>query len=234
MMPATNNATNGGTNGVTFELPWTNTQTFQTQGTDMVMSNTITKISAALLKAQAKMGAAVKDSKNPFFRSSYADLNSIREASHPSLNDAGITVLQPIVQKDGKSFVRTLLLHESGEYLGSDTEVVTAKQNDPQAYGSAISYARRYGLQAFISLGAEDDDGEKAMSRTKTSPLVKATTGTGGTPVTDTFTTTTGTTDLKTDTKVEAKKTSSFRKPKANGTATEKGSDQPTGDSDWQ
>lgn len=74
-------------------------------------------------------------------------------------------MLQPTVHIEGKSFVRTLLLHESGEFLGSDTEIVCAKQNDPQALGSAISYARRYGLQALLGLAAEDDDGEKAMVR---------------------------------------------------------------------
>lgn len=132
---------------------------------DLVMSPTITKISEALLKAQRTMGGATKGSKNPFFKSSYADLNSLREACIPDLNTNGIAILQPIIQKDGKTFVRTLLLHETGEFIGSDTEVIVAKQNDPQAHGSGISYARRYGLQALVFLAAEDDDGEKAMGR---------------------------------------------------------------------
>ncbi len=136
-----------------------------TQGTDMVMSPSILKITPALLKAQGKMANAVKDAKNPFFKSSYADLNAVREACTPALHENDILVLQPMVQKDGKSFVRTLLLHSSGEYLGSDTEVVCAKQNDPQAQGSAITYARRYGLQSLVSLGSADDDGEGAMAR---------------------------------------------------------------------
>lgn len=132
---------------------------------DLVMSPTITKISEALLKAQRTMGGATKGSKNPFFKSSYADLNSLREACIPDLNANGVAILQPIIQKDGKTFVRTLLLHETGEFIGSDTEVIVAKQNDPQAHGSGISYARRYGLQALVFLAAEDDDGEKAMGR---------------------------------------------------------------------
>jgi hypothetical protein len=129
----------------------------------MIMSPSIAKFAPALLKAQSSMGNAVKDSKNPFFKSSYADLNSVREASHPQLNANDIMVLQPMIQKDGKNYVRTLLLHSSGEYIGSDTEITVAKINDPQAMGSAITYARRYGLQALVSLGAEDDDGNKAM-----------------------------------------------------------------------
>jgi hypothetical protein len=135
----------------------------------MNKSESISKISAALLKAQLTMGDAVKGAANPFFRSSYADLNSIREAVTPALNAVGITVLQPTTYLDGKAFVETTLLHESGEYLSSLTEIVVSKQNDPQAAGSAISYGRRYGLQSFLSVGAVDDDGEAAMGRGKPS-----------------------------------------------------------------
>jgi hypothetical protein len=131
----------------------------------MQTSETMTKISAALLNAQKEMDNATKGAKNPFFKSSYADLNAIREAVIPPLNKNGISVWQPMVHKDGKSFIRTVFLHESGEFISSDTEIVTAKVNDPQAHGSGISYARRYGLQALASVGAEDDDGEKAMGR---------------------------------------------------------------------
>lgn len=130
-----------------------------------VMSANITTIAPALLKAQKNMASAKKDAKNPFFKSSYADLNAVREASHEALNAEGIVVLQPMVNINGANYVRTLLLHESGEFIGSDTPIVSAKPNDPQATGSAISYARRYGLQALVSLGAEDDDGERSMNR---------------------------------------------------------------------
>lgn len=131
----------------------------------MTTSSSITKIAPALLKAQRKMGNAVKDAKNPFYKSSYADLNAVREASMPVLLDEGIMLLQPTVVLGGKQYVRTLLLHESGEFISADTEVVCAKQNDPQALGSAISYARRYGAQSLVCLGSVDDDGEKAMAR---------------------------------------------------------------------
>ena len=143
---------------------------------ETVMSQQIDKLAPALLKAQTEMSNAVKDSKNPFFKSKYADLNAIREAAHPSLNSNEIIVLQPMIQKDGKSYVRTLLMHSSGQYIGSDTEVVCSKPNDPQAYGSAVSYARRYGLQALVSLGAEDNDAEEAMGRNNKS-FVKSSSG---------------------------------------------------------
>lgn len=125
------------------------------------------KLSAALVKAQSEMGNATKESKNPFFKSSYANLNSVREAVLPALNKNGIAVLQPI----NGNVVTTILLHESGEQMSSNTNIVCAKQNDPQAYGSAVSYARRYGLQSMVCIGAEDDDAEKAVVReTKLAP----------------------------------------------------------------
>jgi hypothetical protein len=124
-----------------------------------------TKLASALVKTQLEMGDATKGAKNPFFKSNYADLNSIREAVLPAANTNGLVVLQPTVTVDGIDYVRTLVIHESGEEMFSDTKIVAVKQNDPQAYGSAISYARRYGLQAFFNIGAVDDDGEKAMGR---------------------------------------------------------------------
>ena len=120
-------------------------------------------IATALLKAQSEMSNAKKGSTNPFFKSKYADLNSIREAVMPVLNANGISVLQPIVHIEGKNFVKTMLLHESGEFMESLTEIIYNKQNDAQAQGSGISYARRYSLQSFVCVGADDDDGQKAV-----------------------------------------------------------------------
>lgn len=125
---------------------------------------TTSKIATALLKAQMEMGNATKDTTNPFFKSKYADLNSIREACMPHLNRHGIVVLQPTIVFEGKNYVKTLLLHESGESMECLTEIVFSKQNDAQAQGSGITYARRYGLQSFVNVGAEDDDGTKAST----------------------------------------------------------------------
>lgn len=140
----------------------------------MQKSEQIGKISVALLKAQKEMKNASKDAKNPFFKSKYADLNAVREACHPELNTNGITVLQPMGMGEHGSFVETILLHESGEFISSQTPIICAKQNDPQALGSAISYARRYGLQSLVSLGAEDNDAEGAMDRKVAPAPVKA------------------------------------------------------------
>lgn len=121
-------------------------------------------IAAALVKAQMEMDTATKGSKNPFFKSTYADLNSVREACMPALNKHGIVVLQPTVHIDGKNFVKTVLLHESGETIEGLTEIIYNKVNDAQAQGSGITYARRYGLQSLCNVGAEDDDGNKAST----------------------------------------------------------------------
>lgn len=121
------------------------------------------QIATALLKAQSEMSNPKKGATNPFFKSKYADLNAVREATIPILNANGITVLQPIVHVDGKNFVKTILLHESGEQLESLTEIIYSKTNDAQAQGSGISYARRYSLQSFVCVGADDDDGNNAV-----------------------------------------------------------------------
>lgn len=128
-------------------------------------SESISTIAKSLVAAQKEMGNAVKDSKNPFFKSSYADLNAVREAVLPSFNKNGISVIQPTIFHDGKKFVQTVLLHESGEFISGLTEILSAKELDAQAQGSGISYARRYGLQSLANVGAEDDDGQAAVGK---------------------------------------------------------------------
>jgi hypothetical protein len=125
------------------------------------------EISKALVNAQSEMSNPTKTSNNPFFKSKYADLNAVREAVLPILNKHGISVIQPIVQVDGKNFVKTMLLHESGESIESFTEIVVGRQNDAQAQGSGITYARRYGLQSLVCVGADDDDGNEASKQPK-------------------------------------------------------------------
>lgn len=128
-------------------------------------------IAKALLEAQKEMGNATKGSNNPFFKSKYADLNAIREACMPALNKNGIVVLQPTVHIEGKNFIKTVLLHESGETFEGLTEIIYNKQNDAQAQGSGITYARRYGLQSLVNVGADDDDGNKASQKAAEKPL---------------------------------------------------------------
>jgi hypothetical protein len=120
------------------------------------------QIAIALIKAQSEMADAKKNAKNPFLKNSYADLNAIREAVIPVLNDNNIAVLQPMIEVNGEMYIKTLLLHESGESIESLTKVVISKPNDAQSQGSGITYARRYGLQSLLNVGAVDDDGHSA------------------------------------------------------------------------
>jgi hypothetical protein len=132
----------------------------------MNKSESILKISVALLKAQKKIQSVTKDASNPYFKSKYADLASVINACKDELNSEGITVLQPV----DEMYVETCLLHESGEYMSALTPIVCKSQNNPQDLGSAITYARRYGLQSFILLPAVDDDGEKATDHNVSQP----------------------------------------------------------------
>ena len=127
----------------------------------MKTSESLGKISQALLKAQRQIGAVKKTAANPFFKSKFANLESVIAAVKDALNDNEIVILQPHTAEG----VVTTLLHSSGEYISGLTPLVVAKERDPQALGSAISYARRYGLQSLVCLPAEDDDAESAMQR---------------------------------------------------------------------
>jgi len=127
----------------------------------------MSEIAKAFIKAQSEMRTPKKGNSNPFFKSKYADLNSVLEAVLEALHNNGIAILQPTVFIEGKSFVNTVLLHESGERLEGFTEILFSKPNDAQAQGSGITYARRYGLQSICGVGAEDDDGNKAIQQPK-------------------------------------------------------------------
>lgn len=132
----------------------------------MTTSQTITKIAPALLVAQKKIGSAKKDAENPFFHSTYADLGSVIEACKSALNDNDIIVLQPISTDESGTYVETVLLHTSGEWIADKLKISPKNDNDQQSVGSAISYCRRYGLQSMVLIPSDDDDGEK----TRTAP----------------------------------------------------------------
>lgn len=127
----------------------------------MKTSESIKAIAPALLKAQKAIKAALKDATNPHFKSKYADLSSVVDAVKGPLNDAGITFMQGVEDAENGVAVETMLLHESGEWLSSTIKIPASKQ-DAQGYGSATTYARRYGLQAMCGVPAEDDDGNAA------------------------------------------------------------------------
>ncbi len=133
----------------------------------MKTSESIKNIAPALLRAQRKMESAKKSASNPYFKSKYADLNAVLAVAKEALNSENVFIAQPQVQIDGQEYIQTVLMHESGEFVSSDTKIEVAKASDPQALGSGTSYARRYGLQALVALESADDDCESIMQRNK-------------------------------------------------------------------
>lgn len=120
-----------------------------------------------LLQAQKEIEGVDKDGKNPFFKSDYATLNATILACKQILNAHNIVLLQPIVSDEHGVYVATTLIHASSEQkVESRMRIIPAKVNDPQAQGSAITYARRYALKSLLCMSDEDDDAEKATART--------------------------------------------------------------------
>ena len=108
------------------------------------------------------MSHASKDGKNPHFRSTYATLSSVIDATRPVLARHKIAILQLATSEGKTARVETRLIHESGEWI-SATSTAEARDASPQSIGSAQTYLRRYGLQAIAGIAAEDDDGEAAQ-----------------------------------------------------------------------
>jgi len=127
-------------------------------------SENIGDLAAALAKAQAEVGTVHKDSANPFFKSNYASLAAVWEATRPILSKHGLSVVQLPSHDESGYYVETMLMHGSGQWIKSRTYMKPAK-DDPQGIGSLISYARRYALQAVTMVCPDDDDGEAAMGR---------------------------------------------------------------------
>jgi len=131
----------------------------------MQTSESIGQIAAALAAAQAVMGGALKDSANPFFKSKYADLESVWGAARAALTSNGLAIVQGTDGlPDNQIGVTTRLIHTSGEWISS-TIWMTPKDMTPQSVGSTITYARRYGLAAMVGIYQTDDDAEAAQGR---------------------------------------------------------------------
>lgn len=134
----------------------------------MRMSDQINDLAAALVKAQGEIGGAKKDSENPHFRSSYADLASVWDACRAPLTKHGLCVMQfpRLTVSDGGVLLdlETVLAHTSGQFMAETLSVIVSKP-DAQGIGSALTYARRYALSAVVGVAPEDDDGESAVGR---------------------------------------------------------------------
>jgi hypothetical protein len=131
----------------------------------MNRSDTVGELAKALVQAQADFGPLVKGSKNEFFRSKYSDLSAVMDVIRGPLHEHGLCFVQTN-EPDEPGFItlETTLIHTSGEWVAGRIRMPLVK-SDPQGYGSAMTYARRYALQAILGLAAEDDDAESATQR---------------------------------------------------------------------
>lgn len=121
-------------------------------------------IYAAYAKAFAKIESATKDSINPAFKSRYADLASVISAIKPALVENDLFFLQVSHPNAEGVEIETILGHASGEQMSLGTFFVPASKRDAQGFGSATTYAKRYGLQAAFGVPSEDDDGNAATA----------------------------------------------------------------------
>ena len=127
---------------------------------------------AKLLKVQQEIGAIAKDSTNPFFKSKYFDINGLIEEVKPMVNKYGLVILQPLTVIGDKPAIQTIVIDpESAEQFESTTFL--PENNDPQKFGSAITYYRRYALQSLLFLQAEDDDANSVSGANAVKPKVE-------------------------------------------------------------
>ncbi len=128
----------------------------------MERSESITLLSKALCKAQCGIRPAIKDSENPHLKSKYADLASCWDACRDALAENGLAVVQiPLATERNEVQLETILMHESGEFVGGTLSIPVTKA-DAQGYGSALTYARRYALCALVGIAPGEDDGDAA------------------------------------------------------------------------
>lgn len=130
-----------------------------------MQSENIAELAKALCAAQAEMKGAAKDAENPFFKSKYADLESVWEACRGPLTKHGLSVSQTTDFENGITYVQTNLLHISGQFIAGRLPLIAMKQ-DPQSIGAALTYYRRFCLSAIVGIIQVDDDGETASGRT--------------------------------------------------------------------
>lgn len=132
----------------------------------MKTSEQINELATALSKAQAEMTGAKKSSENPFFKSKYSDLSSVVEAISKPFADNGLSFIQSPEISGDMITVTTRIMHSSGQWIEGTVSLPPTK-NDAQGYGSAITYGRRYGLQAMAGVPSVDDDGNDAVKHSK-------------------------------------------------------------------
>jgi len=127
----------------------------------MEQSEKIDQLAIALNSAQKQIKEAAKDARANY--GMYADINSVIDTIREPCFSNGLSVVQlPGMALDGSPTLSTQIMHTSGQWIRSETPLKCKDMNDPQKVGGAITYFRRYMLQAGFRIGGEDDDGESA------------------------------------------------------------------------
>lgn len=129
-------------------------------------SPSLGKIAEALSKAQASMKPAVFNRTNPHYKSKYADLTSVFDACRKPLGDNSIAVVQTTVPSSDGVTLKTMLIHSSGEWVSSEL-YLKPKDMSPQSVGSALTYARRYGISSLVGISSDEDDDSNAAQPEK-------------------------------------------------------------------
>jgi hypothetical protein len=142
----------------------------------LARSEQTNELAVSLAKVQGSITHAVKDSENPFHKNKYADLASVWEACRKQLAENGLSIVQlPDGLEDGCLILDTTMLHTSGQWISSRIKMPLQKQ-DPQGYGSTLTYARRYALAAMVGVYQDDDDAnEGSMLKSQSKQQNKST-----------------------------------------------------------
>ena len=117
-----------------------------------------------ILEVQKEIGSLSKQSKNPFFKSAYLDLNDLLTHVTPLLNAKGLVLTQPLIDVTVYS---TISDSESGKAIITSSLTLPSNLTDPQKIGSCITYFRRYTLKSLLAISEVDDDGNLAAKPTK-------------------------------------------------------------------
>lgn len=129
----------------------------------MNKSESVTKIFAALVKAQEELKNSFKSATNPHFKSKYSPLDEIINGIKPVLSKHGLAITQDVSGDGDRVTVSTLIMHESGEWVEQTGLTIKPAKTDAQGTCGAVTYARRYALQAALNISSDDDDdGEQA------------------------------------------------------------------------
>jgi len=142
-------------------------ETLQQPKQDEYESKETKDINTALAKAQGEYPVIGYNKDNPYFKSRYTDLDTILRAVRPALTKYGLSVTQQIrINDEGATILHTRLRHSTGQWIECQSRIIPLK-NDPQAFGSMLTYYKRYTLMSLLAITVgndeTDDDAEKAM-----------------------------------------------------------------------